>query len=215
MMKYIIEALLLGLSTGTYCTMYCAPVLIPFLTGTEKITHKRNAALVGTFLGGRFVTYCLLGFALGSAGLLVSDFFDPVLARRLSVIAYIICGAVLLLNSLGSRFPYKKDGCACGRFTCFGNDFLTAALTGLSVGLHICPPFWAAAARSASSGSGKLGVLYFLFFYIGSLPFFLPLAGIPFLVKALPVFKRIGRVAQLLIGIYFTVFAGIIPFFFS
>ena len=32
----ILEAVLLGLSTGTYCAMYCGPVLIPFLFGTEK-----------------------------------------------------------------------------------------------------------------------------------------------------------------------------------
>ena len=62
----ILEAILLGLSTGTYCTMYCAPVLIPFLSGTEKVSYKRNSGLIGAFLGGRLVTYFILGAAFAA-----------------------------------------------------------------------------------------------------------------------------------------------------
>ena len=74
----ILEAILLGLSTGTYCTMYCAPVLIPFLSGTEKVSYKRNSGLIGAFLGGRLVTYFILGAAFAAVGLLVNEFMGTV-----------------------------------------------------------------------------------------------------------------------------------------
>jgi len=213
----ILEAILLGLSTGTYCTMYCGPVLIPFLCGSEKISYKRNAGLTGTFLVSRLAMYFILGAIFGAMGFLVSEFFDPVLARKLSVYAYIFCGISLLLNSFGVRFPWckKEDGgCKCHKLRKVGNDWITAAVTGLAVGLHICPPLWTAIARSVFGGNGIKGFFYLVFFYIGTLPFFLPLLGIPFLTKRISVLKRIAQITQLLIGAYFLIFVGLIPLFF-
>lgn len=209
-----IEAILLGLSTGTYCAMYCGPVLIPFLMGTEKVSHRRNGALTATFLASRLVMYFILGGIFGALGLLISDFFDPYLARRLSVYAYIFCGLSLLLNSLGVHFPWTQDGCKCKPLKRFSNDYVTAVFTGLAVGLHICPPMWTAIARSVFGGHGITGFFYLVFFYIGTLPFFIPLLGIPFLQKALPVLKKIARITQLLIGLYFLIFEGLLKIFF-
>lgn len=214
----IIEALLLGLSTGTYCTMYCGPVLLPFLFGADKITHKRNAALTGTFLLGRFVMYCILSLVFGSLGLLVGEFFNPLIAKKLSLWAYIITGLVLLFNSLGVRFPWgeeKYHGCKAVKLRHIGNDFVTAALSGLGVGLHICPPLWAAMFRSVTGGNGFAGLFFFVIFYAGTLPYFIPLFGIPFLKKAQKVLKPLARISQLLISIYFILFAGFIPLVFG
>lgn len=211
----IVEALMLGFSSGTYCTMYCGPVLIPFLCGTEKSSLKRNATLTGIFLISRLAMYFILGCIFGAAGLLVSTFFDPVLVRHLSMYAYIFCGLALLLNSLGTRFPWAKDGsgCKCKKLRHIGNDWLTAIFTGLAVGLHLCPPLWTAITRSFF-GNGSTSIFYLIFFYIGTLPFFIPLLGIPFLSRLTPMIKRIARIAQFLIGLYFIVFAGLIPLFF-
>ena len=82
-----LEAILLGLSTGTYCAMYCGPALIPFLCGTEKISYRRNALLTGTFLISRLFVYFALGFFLTRLGILSAEFFDPYFARKLSVSA--------------------------------------------------------------------------------------------------------------------------------
>lgn len=212
----ILEAILLGFSTGTYCAMYCGPVLIPFLFGTEKQSYGRNAGLTGTFLLGRLAMYFILGAAFGAAGLLISEFFDPVMARRLSVYAYIFCGLSLLCNSLGVRFPWSncEGGCKCPKLRKIGNDWVTAALTGLAVGLHICPPLWTAICRSVFGGNGLKGFFYFVFFYIGTLPFFIPLLGIPFLTKRIRVLKKVSRITQILVGAYFLIFNGLIPLFF-
>ena len=212
-LKSILEALALGFSTGTYCTMYCAPVLIPFLCGTEKSGCRRNALLTGTFLGSRLIMYFILGAVFSALGLLATAFFDPVLARRLSVYAYILCGAALLLNSAGAHSAHT----CCSRVPLrrIGNDWVTAALAGLAAGLHLCPPLWTALVRSVFGGNGAGGFFYFIFFYIGTLPFFLPLLGIPFITKRIAVVRRIARITQMLTGIYFVVFAGLIPLFFN
>ena len=218
----IAEPFALGLSTGTWCVMYCAPVLLPFLLGREGLSHRKNTSLIGLFLCGRLVSYIALGFALGLSGLLVLEFFDPVLARNLSSIAYIFCGLVLLSGGFAPRILARlgcgnKKGeapqCARGRvFSFISGDRMTALFSGLCVGLHICPPFWTAAFRSASSGTPLGGAMYFLMFYVGTLPFFIPLLGLPFLSRYTGIFKRIARMTQVLVGVYFLFFIGLIPF---
>ena len=219
----ILEAISVGLSTGTYCTMNCAPVLIPFLSGTDKVSYKRNSGLIGAFLAGRLLMYFILGAVFAGVGLLVNEFVDPVLARRLSVYAYFFCGAALLINSLGAKLPWGcgkslTDG-ACGCkvriFRRPGNDWVTAIVSGLAVGLHVCPPLWTAMLRSVFGGCGLTGFFYFIFFYIGTLPFFIPLFGIPFIVKRAASIKRIARVTQFCVSIYFLIFLGLIPMIFE
>ncbi len=211
-----LQSLLLGLSTGTYCAMYCAPVLLPLVTGTDTISVKKTTVLTSLFLSGRMITYIVLGIICAAAGLLVSSFFDPVFARRLSVIAYIVCGAVLLNNSLQKM--KKTDDSPCrglkkvSVFT--GNDYSSAVLSGLAVGLHICPPYWATLFLCTQSGSAFFASVYFIFFFAGTLPFFIPVFALPFAVKKLPALKKIAQITQLLISVYFIVFAGIIPLFF-
>lgn len=214
----ILEAILLGLSTGTYCTMYCGPVLIPFLCGNEDLRYKRNAGLVGTFLGARLVTYFILGAVFAGLGLLVNEYMNPVIARNLSVYAYIFSGLALLFNSLGVKFPWgcgENGGCKAPKLKRIGNDWVTAVFAGLAVGLHVCPPLWTAIIRSIFGGNGIGGLFYFIFFYIGTLPFFIPLLGIPFVTKRLPALRRIARVSQFLVSLYFMVILGLIPLFFG
>ena len=209
----VVEPLMLGFSTGTWCVMYCAPVLVPFLSGREGLTHKRNLGLVGLFLTGRLAAYILVGLGLGIAGLLAMEFFDPYLARRLSSVAYILCGIVLLAGGLGGRLCGAKKKCKAAVSAVTG-DSMIALLSGLCVGLHICPPFWTAAVRAVATGSPFGGSAYFLLFYIGTLPFFLPLLGIPFLTVRLPAFRKIARITQILVGSYFLILAGLLPFLF-
>ncbi|MBP5402215.1 MAG: sulfite exporter TauE/SafE family protein [Treponema sp.] len=214
----IIEAILLGLTSGTYCCMYCGPVLIPFLTGREKNSYGRNALLTGTFLLSRLAMYFILGAVFAGFGLLVNSFFDPVFARKLSYRAYFLCGLFLLFNSLGVSFPWREkehNGCKCTYLKHIGNDFITAVLTGLSVGLHICPPLWAAMTRSFFEYKSLTGLFYFVFFYIGTLPYFIPLLGIPFITKKCTALKKIARITQFIISIYFMFFMGLIPIVFN
>ena len=150
----------------------------------------------------------------GSTSLLVNEFVDPVLARRLSVFAYFFCGAALLINSLGVKFPWGCD-CKVRKIRRLGNDWVTAIVSGLAVGLHVCPPLWTAMLRSVFGGHGLTGFFYFIFFYIGTLPFFIPLFGIPFIAKRASSIKRIARVTQFCVSLYFMIFLGLIPMIFE
>ena len=199
----ILEAILLGASTGTYCSMYCGPVLIPFLCGTENPGYKRNAGLTGAVFAG--------------LGYLVNDYIDQVFARKLSLFAYIFSGLILLCNSLGVRFPWgcSHNGCKVQKLHRIGNDWVTAVIAGLAVGLHICPPLWTAMTRSIFGGHGLPGLFYFVFFYIGTLPFFIPLLGIPFITKRVGIIRKISRIAQFFISIYFIYFLGLQPLIFG
>jgi len=214
----IAEALLLGLSSGTYCSMYCGPVLIPFLFGADKITHKKNTILITMFLFGRLVMYCALSLILGSLGILYEEVFNPVFARKLSVLAYFFTGLILFTNSLGFNYPWvqeKYHGCKVKKLRYLCNDYVTALLSGLSVGLHICPPLWIAMFRAVAGCNGRIGMFYLILFYFGTLPYFIPLFGIPFLNRFVKKLKPIARITQLLVSIYFIVFAGLIPLFFG
>lgn len=212
-----IQSLILGFSTGTYCAMYCAPVLLPFICGCENIKIKKTAKVTSLFLSGRLFTYIVMGIAFASGGMIVSSFFDPVFARRLSVIAYIVCGFILLANALPKNGTQNECNCTskinATRF--FANDYVTAVLAGLSVGLHICPAYWATLFLCANSASILSAIVFFVCFYAGTLPFFIPVLGLPFLIKKLPALKRISQITQLLIAVYFIIFAGIIPLFFG
>lgn len=203
----VIEALVLGLSTGTYCSMYCGPVLIPFLFSAKEPDLKKNAALAGTFLASRLVMYFILGLVLSALGILAGEFFDPVFARKLSSVAYIFCGLSMVVNwrnKCNAKCSVKSTAVKkCG------SDFVTAIVCGLSVGLHICPPLWTAMIRSVA----EKNFMYMIFFYAGSLPFFIPLLGVPVISKKIPAIRRVAKVALALTGIYFIVFSGILPLF--
>lgn len=217
----IIEPLALGLSTGTWCAMYCGPVLLPFLMGRDSPDYRRNAGLVGIFLAGRLAAYGALGLVLGALGLLAGEFFDPVLVRRLSSAAYLACG-IVLVSSIAAGRSASCRGCLLSRrfFSAAhrfigGGDRRVSFLSGLSVGFHICPAFWTAAFRSSGAASPVSGGLYFLLFYAGTLPFFLPLLGLPFFSRRNLPPAKVARLTQLFVGAYFVVFAGMLPILFG
>ncbi len=223
-MAILFEALALGFSTGSWCAMYCAPVLLPFLLGREDLSHKKNAGLIGLFLGGRLITYIALALGLGFAGLLASGIFDPIWTRRLSSVAYILSGLLLLLHALAPRLLRQKR-CERGKedsekeikslWNFWGNDNYLAFFSGLSVGLHICPPLWTASFRVIHLQTPLLGALYFFCFYLGTLPFFTPLLGIPFISKRIQALRRIARITQAIVGVYFFIAMGLVSFFFE
>jgi hypothetical protein len=211
----ILEPLALGFSTGTWCVMYCSPVLLPFLCGRENLTHRKNFVLLGLFLGGRLITYAVLAAVLALGGALTMEFFDPILARFLSQRAFLLCGLFLVLSGFLPRIQRNHGkSCGCKILNAAAGDRGTALVCGLGVGLHICPPFWIAAFRCMNSviaGNVPWSIAYFLLFYAGTLPFFLPLTGLPFFVGKLPYLRKIARISQLLVGVYLLVFAGLIP----
>ncbi len=210
------ESLLLGLSTGVFCAMYCVPPLVPLLCGRDEVSVRATGKRTLWFLAGRFTTYAIMGALFARAGLITSSFFDPVLARRLSVFGYLACGLALLVDYrlfIQNRRKFRCGRCA-GTVPPSAGDSVSPFAAGLTVGLHICPAFWSMLFLCARSGSVISSTAFFAAFLVGTLPFFLPMLGLPFIVKRVALMRRVAQFAQLLIAGYFIVFAGLIPLFF-
>jgi hypothetical protein len=206
-----LEAFLLGLGTGSYCIMTCAPLALPFLFA-DAGGPKRNAALVGTFMGGRLLGYLIVGAVLGLSGYVAKKYVDPAIENILGIVACGIAGAVMLFQGLGHVGKFKRFCPFSTPRAVRGNALVLGAVTGLS----LCPPFLIAAARvldrpaSGSAAGTLVGVAYFLFFFLGTSVFFLPLLGLPLLSRWKTALAEIARVSLVLMGGYFLVFQCLI-----
>jgi len=206
MISMFAEALLLGLSTGTYCAVFCAPVLLPFLF-SQTGGLKKNTLYIVLFMLGRLVGYIAVGALLGLTGTLA---MDKMPARSHAVIAGYVYTAIGLLMLLTGIFYFAKGPRFCQAAGRRLTPRLNAALLGILTGVNFCPPFFAAAARVFGSGRILTGALYFFFFYLGTSVFLLPLFGIPLVGKYLDEIRIVARISTVLFGVYFFVFAGLL-----
>ncbi len=214
----VVEGFLLGLSTGTYCAMTCAPLTLPLLVA-DIGTHRQNALRVILFMLGRLLSYMAVGVSLGFLGAYAQEFLDPVLARRFQLACWILAGLIMTLAGLFYNFPKLKLCLLAARWWKPERGIF---LLGVCAGLSLCPPFFAAAARvfgASAQGDGNVlgstlsGAAYFLSFYLGTSVYLAPLFAVGFLgsSKAVTVKKTVtqaARAALLLLGLYFLVIEG-------
>lgn len=201
------EALLLGLSTGTYCAMFCAPVLLPFLFSEEIDSGKRNFRYVILFLLGRLAGYVIIGGVLGGIGAYALGYIDPVIERKVSGTAFLFIGIIMMIA--GIRFQ-NAGGKMCAAASKMFKPGAAALVLGLLTGLNLCPPFFAAASRVFMSDGGVCGgILYFLLFFVGTSVYFLPLFGIHLIKKNMNYVRMVSRFAMILLGVYFALVLGI------
>ncbi len=209
------EAFLLGLSSGTYCATACAPVALPFLSSRPDSDrpYGRNAALVALFLCGRLAGYIAVGAALGAVGAYALSYADPAFTRVLSRAATAAAGALMIAGGLAES-ALKARVCAFLRR--LWRPRMGALAFGLLTGASICPPFVAAAARvfaadpAGGPGAAVGGAGYFLFFFLGTSVWFVPLLGLPALLGKSPAPRFIARSAMVMIGAYFLLVIGLL-----
>ncbi len=203
------EAILLGLSTGTFCVMYCAPVALPFLF-SEEMDAKKNARYVILFMLGRLAGYLAVGAVLGLIGAYAVKYLDPQIQRRAGAAAFILIGLMMIASGVLYHFPGLR---ICSLIKKTYRPRGAALFYGLFTALNLCPPFFAAAARVFGGSSGVLqGASYFLFFFIGTSVFFLPLFAIFRIRKHMEKIRTVARLTLILLGIYFTLIQGIYSF---
>lgn len=203
----ILEALLLGLSTGSYCIVSCAPVALPFLFSEDIKSVKQNSAYVGLWLIGRFIAYVAVGFLLSYAGSLAAGYVSPAFKAKLSAITWTIIGIFLVLNGTLYNFPAKG---ICSYYKKVYTAKRGAFLFGLLTGISICPPFIAAASKVIELSNPLLGALFFVFFFVGTTVYFIPLLGIVFIKNNREHIRRTARITMLILGIYFIWTKGIL-----
>jgi sulfite exporter TauE/SafE len=200
------EGLLLGLSTGSFCAISCAPVAIPFIFSEKIDGWKQNAGLVGLMLAGRLAAYIAVGFLVGELGGYAIRYLDPEIQRRLLAVSNTLVGALMIAAGLMHNFPGLKF---CQKFRSIYRPGWGSLLYGLFTGLNICPPFYMAASRVFGMGSGLAGMLYFAMFFVGTSVFFLPLLGVHLFKDRLQTVRLVARLALILLGVYFFLFQGL------
>jgi len=192
------EAFFLGLSTGWYCLLSCGLYLLPFLVA-ENTGGRKNAGYVVLFLAGRLFSYALVGMVAGFAGaLLAAD--QASLFQHLTAISSWLIGALLLVGGLFGAFPTLKPCRLIGRVYKPG---LGALAFGVLTGLAICPPFVAAIIAVLAKASAWSGVKYFLWFYLGTSIYFLPLFGVSIKLFRNPAIKNVARLVMIMMAGYF------------
>jgi sulfite exporter TauE/SafE len=188
------QGLLLGLSTGAFCIASCAPVLVPYLIGTER-TLRESAITLAELAAGRLAAYLLFGAAVGILALQLS----PSLLRKIAGWAMIAC-AVLLLVSVTMHF--RTGGWFCSLLK---RPYATMpALLGFVTGINVCPPFLLALAAAAALGTVAGSILLFLGFFFGTSAYFL--LFIPFCRAGKSETVRIiGQITAVLAGVLYFV----------
>ena len=192
-MIVFISGFLTGLSVGIYCLSLCLPVFIPILLGKERNT-KKNFWLVLQFSFGRLLGYIFFGFITGFLGLAIQNR----LAHQLASYSTSLLGLLMIGYSLGLLHWGAK---VCGKnFIWVKIPFLLGFLTGVGP----CPPFLASLGYVFNLKSILLGMGYFLFFFLGTSVYIVPLAFLGFFTRK-TIFQKIARASGVLVGIYFLI----------
>lgn len=195
------EGFLLGLGSGTACMAYCYPVLLPYIVSEGK-NLRRGYGGLALFLAGRLIGYIAVGAVSGAVGGLLGG----------QVSAYIAPGATLLIAVLLILRPVLgKRHCRqdlCPRQPHSTRGWWFPISLGLCTGLSVCPPFLMGITRAFATGDIWRGILFFLFFYGGTLVYFLPLplAG---LIGRKTDIRFIADIAMILMGLYYLYRAAI------
>jgi len=195
------EALLLGLSTGTSCLVFCGPVILPYLLG-EGISIRRSLVDISIFLGSRLIIYILLGLIAALVGqtFLQTEFFRNIITGS----AYIVLSVALVIYA----FLRIKPLCLLKNIheiPVNQPDRRTMAVPligGLVTGLSLCPALLLAFTGAASEGSVLHSIVYFIFFFLGTTVYFLPLIFLG-LIHGRNVIHIIGKFAAGIAGIFF------------
>lgn len=189
---------MLGLSTGWYCLLSCGMYLLPFLFA-ENTGWRRTAGHLLLFFGGRLFSYVAVGTVAGFAGAFVAT-EQATLFQNLTAISNWLIGVTLLTGGLLGAFPTFKP---CGKLGRVYKPWCGALLFGLLTGIAVCPPLVAAIIVVFSKASAVAGVEYFLWFYLGTSVYFLPLFGVSAKLFNNPAVKNVARLVMLMMAGYF------------
>lgn len=200
----IIDAVLLGLSSGSFCVMYCAPVLIPWFFSRKIETPGHNAFQLAAYLGGRLCGYTAIGVIAAAAGSFAAGYLPVAVEQTAAGISQTLAGVLLVLSGIFSINGH------CRRSGAFASSAGGAVSLGFLSGFRMCPPLFAAAARVFSGNTGMPGgAIFFVLFFIFSSVYFTPLLLIYRFRKAPEYFRFFARVLSIMMGVYFTAVLGL------
>lgn len=200
------EGLLLGLSSGTICLAYCAPVLIPYMMGKSSSTAK-NFTYLGLFLLGRLAGYLLFAAAAFMTGWLLLG--NAACKEMILGVVYLILAVCMFFYGINKQQhactikPVLSGAGALFR----DKERMMPAFLGLLTGINLCPPFLLAFTGASNSKSLAGSLLFFSLFFVGTAVYFLPTPLIG-AFRSYPALRMTGRMVCVLMSLYY-VYSGI------
>lgn len=189
----LFSGLLAGLSVGIYCIGACLPIFVPILL-SQKRTTKSSFVLVLEFSCGRLLGYLTFGFLAGFLG----EKIKLQIFHNLAGLATLLIGVFMIGYSFGLlRWGAK----VCASF--FGPAKIPFLL-GFLTGVNLCPPFLASLSYVFNLKDVLKSVFYFLFFFLGTSLYIIPLAFLGVFSRQ-NLFQKIARASGVFVGIYFLI----------
>ena len=187
----VFSGLLAGLSVGIYCIGACLPIFVPLILSGRQ-DRRSSLRIVLEFSGGRLLGYLSFGAVVGYLGTAI----ESDLIHRIIVGATFFTGLTLIIFSLGFL---KRGHRACKLF--FGR-VKVPILLGFLTGVNVCPPFLASLTYVFTLKNVLSSILYFLFFFLGTSIYIVPLGLLGGFSKE-TILQKIARVSGVLVGGYF------------
>ncbi len=196
MSEFIISPFLAGLSIGLFCLGYCVPFVAPFMVAEER-AGKKDIGVILKFIFGRFLGYLLFGAVVGFVG----ERFQGDMMNFAMSAAMIVLAIAAMLYGVGLLNARRFSFCAAISKQTGGFPLLM----GFLMGFNLCPPFLMSIFYVATLGSVLKGIVYFIFFFIGTSLYFLPLFFLGFLNR-LKEFQLVGRISAVIVGALFFIY---------
>jgi sulfite exporter TauE/SafE len=192
-MTVFISGFLTGLSVGIYCLSLCLPIFVPLFLSQKRDTKSSFWVVIQLSLG-RLLGYISFGLFVGYLGLTIqSRLVHQLVGFSTSILGLSMVGYSLGLINWGPR--------ACRRsFVWVKIPFLLGFLTGVSP----CPPFLASLSYVFNLQNILFATAYFLFFFLGTSVYIVPLAFLGFFSRETK-FHKIARISSIIVGIYFLI----------
>ena len=192
MFTSLMSGLLLGFGVGTSCMVFCTPVLVPHIVADHRGGKPGLFASI-VFSLGRLMAYVTYALALGVAGQTLSAGIQSSTSPML-----IGMGALLIIYggslSYGHYLWPNVTARICGHFGSLNSTFVL----GLLMGLTPCLPLMMAMAYSLTLRDLLATIAFFVFFWLGSSTYTVPLGGATGAIGQLAVARlQVGRIRRI------------------
>lgn len=189
----ISQGILLGLSTGVFCLVTCAPVYVPFVLSEDR-KLRRNILSIGEIAMGRLIAYLFFGLILGILGKQING---PWLNRAIGT-AMILLSAFMLAFVVVKKWPHFG---LCKLSKKYVNY---PAFFGFLTGINVCPPFLLAMSTALSYASIAGSIFLFGGFFVGTSFYLILLVPLGFAAKVENI-RQIGLITAVMSGVMFFV----------
>jgi sulfite exporter TauE/SafE len=189
----ISQGVLLGLSTGVFCLVTCAPVYVPFVLSEDRKLWG-NILAVGEIAAGRLIAYLLFGLILGILGTQISG---PRLNKAIGT-TMILLSVLMLIFVVTKKWPHFG---LCKLSKKYVNY---PAFFGFLTGINVCPPFLLAMSIALSYTSIAGSIILFGGFFVGTSFYLILLVPLGLAAKVESI-RQIGLITSVMSGVLFLV----------